>query len=296
MVAGLIRTMRPHQWVKNLFVLAPLVFAKELFAWHMVLRSVIGFASFSLLASAVYILNDLMDVEADRAHPVKKSRPIASGAVSEDMAKGAFVSLVIGSLAAAFFLNLQFFVCVTAYLVLNLLYSVRLKRIAYVDMLCIALGFELRVLSGTFAAQVPASTYLLVVTFLLASFLGMGKRMHELSQSEGAHKQRASLKSYDKKTLTILLYVTAFATTGTYAAYTFDPVTRASFHTAYLPITTLFTLFGVLRFLHLVRGRPHAESPTEEMLRDKPFLLNLLLWAITIFIIIYVANSPLREG
>ncbi|MBK8171308.1 MAG: hypothetical protein IPK60_13310 [Sandaracinaceae bacterium] len=193
-------------------------------------------------------------------------------------------------------MNLQFFVCATAYLVLNLLYSVRLKRIAYVDMLCIALGFELRVLSGSFAAQVPASTYLLVVTFLLAAFLGMGKRMHELSQSEEAHLQRASLKAYDKRTLTILLYVAAFATTGTYAAYTFDPSTRAAFHTAYLPLTTLFTLFGVLRFLHLVRGRPHAESPTEEMLRDKPFLLNLALWALTIFVIIYVAHSPLRAA
>lgn len=288
--------MRPHQWVKNLFVLAPLVFAKELFDRPMVLRSLVGFASFSMLASAVYILNDLMDLEADRQHPVKKERPIASGAVSEDAAKGAFVLLVLLALGTGYLLNLQFFVAVTAYLVLNLLYSVRLKHIAYVDVLCIALGFELRVLSGSYAARVPASFYLLVVTFLLASFLGMGKRMHELSQSEGSHKQRSSLKAYDKRTLTLLLYVAALATTTTYAAYTLDPTTREAFHTPYLPATIPFALLGVLRFLHLVRGRPHAESPTEEMLRDKWFLLILGLWAVTVFVIIYVANSAISGG
>lgn len=287
MLSGLLRTMRPHQWVKNLFVLAPLLFAKELFDAPMLLRSLAAFLAFCMAAGTVYILNDLVDVDADRLHPLKRHRPIASGLVPIPVAKRAAGGLVVTALGGAVLLEPLFAACTAAYLVLNLLYSLRLKRIAYVDVLCIAGGFELRVLGGAFAAEVPASAYLLIVTFLLAAFLGLGKRMHELTQGEQGRKQRASLRAYRKGPLTALLYTFAAGTVGTYAVYTLDPNTRAFFGTNYLVFTTAFTLFGVLRFLALVRHRPHAESPTEEMLRDTPFLANIGMWTVAVFVLIY---------
>lgn len=289
MLLGLIKAMRPHQWVKNLFVLAPLIFAKELFDPQMAMRTGLAFLFYSLLASSVYLMNDLADVEADRAHPVKRGRPIASGRVPVNAARAAAAVLVVTALGGGFLLINPLFVAAAAsYFVLNIGYTLGLKKIAYVDVLCIALGFELRVLAGSFAAQVPPSTYLLVVTFLLALFLGLGKRMHELMQGKAdAAKQRKALEGYAEKPLTVLLFLTACATIAIYAIYTLDPGTRAAFGTNYLVGSSIFTIFGVVRFFQLVRGAAHAESPTEEMLKDRPFLLNLVCWAAAIMVLIY---------
>lgn len=291
MLAGLLRTMRPHQWVKNLFVLAPLVFARELFDRPAALRALAGFALFCLLAGSVYVLNDLVDVEADRAHPVKRNRPIASGAITEGQARAALAVLVLAWLGFGLALGPSFFGTVVAYFVLQIAYSFRLKKVAYVDVLCIALGFELRVLAGSFAAQVPASTYLLVVMFLLAAFLGLGKRAHELAalaaRSGAPGQTRAALRAYDLRLLTPLLYVTGAATVATYVVYTLDPHTVEQLGTRYLPLSAICTFFGVARFVHLVRRKADAESPTDAMLRDLPFLGNLGLWAAAVVAIVY---------
>lgn len=284
---GLLRSMRPHQWVKNLFVLAPLVFAQELGNTERLLRSLAAFALFCLASSTVYLLNDLTDADADRAHPVKRSRPIASGVVSRELAQRVIALFAAGSVGGAFVLSTGFGAAILGYLVLNIAYSSRLKRMAYVDVFCIAIGFELRVLGGALAAGVPPSGYLLVVTLLLALFLGFGKRMHELVQGEKAHEQRSVLRSYDSKKLAWLLRVTSTLTVLTYAVYTLDAHTRAMFRTDYLVVTTVFTAFGVARFLKLVRTHAEAESPTEQMLRDAPFLLNLGLWVATVLVLIY---------
>ena len=281
--------MRPHQWVKNLFVLVPLVFAKELLHPATVVRALVAFAAFCLGASAVYVLNDLIDVEADRAHPVKRSRPIASGAVSVSAAKGLFAGLVLTALAAALAVSPAVAGVVAAYLALNVAYTFGLKRVAYLDVLCIALGFLLRVAAGTVAVRVHASQYLLVVTFVLACFLGFGKRMHELRQGANASKQRAVLARYDERVLAICLHVTGAATVVLYVLYTLDRHTQQLFGTRWLVLTTGFTVFGVYRFLRLVRYHAEAESPTEEMLRDKPFLANLALWGIAVVAIIYAS-------
>lgn len=280
--------MRPHQWVKNLFVIAPLVFAKQLFDVPTALRTLAAFVLFCLASSTVYYLNDLADVEADRAHPVKRKRPIASGVVPVGLARNVALGMALTAVAGGFLLGLSFLAAVVIYLVLNLAYSARLKRVPYVDVLVIAAGFELRVLGGAYAAQVPASTYLLVVTFLLATFLGFGKRSHELSQAGERTEQRKVLQSYHPTTLLVLLYATALATVLAYVLYTLDPNTSAFFGTRFLVATAPFTLFGVLRFLHLVRHRPEAESPTDEMLRDWPFLLNLAFWAGAVTLVIYL--------
>jgi len=288
-ILGLIRTMRPHQWVKNLFVLAPLVFAKELGTLAPALRTAAAFGLFCLASSAVYILNDLADMEADRAHPVKRQRPLASGQVPTGVARGVGLFLAGSVLAGSALLGPWVFVSIGGYLALNLAYTFGLKRVAYLDVLSITAGFELRVLTGTFAAQVPPTVYLLVVTFLLATFLGFGKRLHELVPGEGATRQRSALAGYDRKTLLTLLYVTGLATVVTYVVYTLDPANRTAFGTDYLLLSAPMPLFGVLRFLHLVRTHPDVESPTEEMLRDKPFLANLALWAVVVLALIYWA-------
>ena len=291
MLAGLLRTMRPHQWVKNGFVLAPLVFAQELDHVEATLRSGLALVFFCLVSSAVYVLNDLADVEVDRAHPLKRHRPIASGRVTVGAARATAIVLSVGSLGGAMLLDWRFAAVLTGYLALNLLYSFRLKRIAYVDVLCIATGFELRVVGGAFAAEVPPSTYLLVVTGLLALYLALGKRAHELAQGERSRSQRRSLGAYSQPLVDVLLWLTGVATVVTYVVYTLDPHTRATFGTNLLWVTTVMPAFGVFRFMRLVKSDLEKESPTEAMLKDWPFLLNLFVWVAAVLLLLYVGRS-----
>lgn len=285
-VRGMIREMRPHQWVKNLFVLAPVVFAKELNDPRLIVKALGAFSVFCLLAGAVYTLNDLVDAPADRVHPVKRFRPIASGRVPVAVAKVMVVVLVLAALGGAAFGPLAFFLVALGYFVQNVAYSFALKRIAYLDVGFIALGFVLRVLAGGYATHTPISGYMIASTALLALFLGFGKRRHELA-SANAGKQRAALEAYSPRTLTIALGITGVATVGTYLAYTIDANTQAFFKTAWLPLSTIHALFGVLRFLQLVVSRPKSESPTQEMLRDVPFVLNFVVWVIVVIALLY---------
>jgi 4-hydroxybenzoate polyprenyltransferase len=303
---GLVQTLRPHQWVKNLFVLAPMVFHKDVFL-HMpdgpagagstpfLNLAVTGAALaatgvFCLLAGAVYTINDLVDVEADRIHPVKRERPIARGDVSEGVAKAMAAALVALSIAVAFSLSKWFALVALVYFVENIAYSFKLKKVAFLDVGLIAFGFVLRVLGGGYAEDVHVSGYLLACTALLALYLGFGKRRHELAL-ENAGKQRAALEAYSASSLNVALAVTGTATAATYIAYTIDSTTRAYFNSDYLWLTAPFTVFGILRFMRLVNGRSgrgvKAESPTQEMLRDVPFVLNLLSWVLVVLAIIY---------
>jgi decaprenyl-phosphate phosphoribosyltransferase len=300
MPRGLVKTLRPHQWVKNLFVLAPMFFAKDLVSSNaqgtptlrldVPVLGIAGTAVFCLLAGAVYTINDLVDVEADRVHPVKRFRPIASGAVPENLARAMAIGLVALSLGMAVLLDKWFALVALAYFVENLLYSFKLKKVAFLDVGLIALGFVLRVVAGGFATHTRVSGYMLACTALLALFLGFGKRRHELA-GEHAGKQRAALKAYSAGALNVALALTGAATAVTYVAYTLDADTQAFFHTKYLWLTAPFTVAGIIRFLMLVSGRAgrglRAESPTQEMLRDVPFVLNLVLWVIVVAALVY---------
>lgn len=287
--------MRPHQWVKNLPVLAPLVFALELFDLGSALRALAGFAIFCVLVGAVYVLNDLADVEADRLHPVKKNRPIASGRITVAEARIACAVLAAIALGGSLALGLAFLGAALGYFLLNVAYSFKLKNIAYVDVLCIAGGFELRVLAGSFAAEVPPSAYLLICMALAAVFLGLGKRAHELAamqeraSSGGAKKNetRSALGGYDPRVLTPLLYACGIATLVTYIVYTLDPHTIMAFGTHWLSVSAIFVAIGLFRFVHLVRRHASAESPTDAMLRDSPFLASLAGWAVSVVLILY---------
>jgi 4-hydroxybenzoate polyprenyltransferase len=298
-IAGLVRTLRPHQWVKNLFVLAPMFFHKSVFlstpvgpALNLTVtgRAIAATAVFCLLAGAVYTINDLADVEADRVHPVKRGRPIASGEVPESLAKMMAVSLVVFSLGMAFLLNVSFGIVAVVYFGENLAYTFKLKKVAYLDVALIAFGFVLRVLAGGLATDVRPSVYMLACTALLALFLGFGKRRHELA-GDNAGKQRSALEAYTPGALNVALALTGGATVVTYVAYTLDPDTQAFFNSHYLWVTAPFTVFGILRFLYLVSGRGgrglKSESPTQEMLRDVPFVLNLFSWVAAVVAIVY---------
>jgi decaprenyl-phosphate phosphoribosyltransferase len=298
-VRALVKTLRPHQWVKNVFVLAPIVFHKDVFlhtpvgpALNLTVtgRALAATAVFCLLAGAVYTINDLVDVEADRVHPIKRERPIASGQVPEGLARTMAIALVIASLTIGYFLAPLFALVSLVYFLENLAYSFKLKKVAFVDVGLISFGFVLRVLAGGIATDVHVSGYMLACTALLALFLGFGKRRHELAL-ENAGKQRAALEAYTARSLTVALAATGSATLLTYVAYTLDPATRAAFNSNYLWLTVPFAAFGVLRFLLLVSGRKgrglRAESPTQEMLRDVPFVLNLVIYAIVVMAIVY---------
>ncbi len=284
---ALIEACRPRQWVKNLFVAAPLVFAKRLTDPRPSLRALAAVAVFCAVSSAVYLWNDLVDVEKDRVHPHKKNRPIAAGRLSTSMARIAAATLAAGSLALAWLLDWRFACCVLAYLANNVAYSLWVKRVVYLDVLSIAFGFLVRVAAGAFAIDVEASGYLFLCTGLLATYLGFGKRAHELAVAgERAGEQRAVLRAYRPGVLRAALYVTAAATFVSYVLYTRAEHTVRFFGTTHMLWTAPFAAFGLIRFFVLVLT-PKGESPTEEILKDAPFMLNLLTWAAAITLIIY---------
>jgi decaprenyl-phosphate phosphoribosyltransferase len=288
-IRGVIRTVRPHQWVKNVFVLAPIVFAKEMFSPFVVTRAASAFAVFCLLAGAVYAMNDIADRDADRVHPVKRKRPIASGLVPLSWAYALSATLVAVSLGWSLSLGLSFAVVALVYFGQNVWYSFQLKHVAYLDVSCIAAGFVLRVMGGGYATHIQISNYLLACTALLALFLGFGKRRHELASAEvnAAAAQRASLEAYTRRGLDVALVVTALATVGAYLAYTLDSHTREFFHSDRLWLSTGFVVLAMLRYLHIVRNRPLAESPTQEILSDGFFVGIVLGWVVLVFWLVY---------
>jgi len=288
---ALLKSLRPHQWVKNLFVAAALVFSRHLTDAAYLSRTAIAVLAFCLLSGAVYTFNDVRDVDGDRVHPTKKHRPIASGALSERTALIAAALLAAGALATCYFaLSPKTALYASLYLVQNIAYSVRLKHIAFVDVAIIAAGFLLRVLAGAAAIAVPASAWLLVCTALLATFLGLGKRAHELAWAErtgASGATRAALAGYSIPVVRAAMFLLGIATVGAYIMYTVSPHTIAFFGTSYLPYSSPFVALGIVRFMQLALWYPKDDPPTEAMLRDPYFLVNLIAATATVLYIIY---------
>ncbi|CAB3394574.1 MULTISPECIES: decaprenyl-phosphate phosphoribosyltransferase [Kyrpidia] len=277
--------MRPRQWMKNVFVLAPVFFAGKIGNWGSLWATVAATVAFCLMSSAVYVVNDFMDMDRDRAHPKKKHRPLASGRVSPGPA-------VV--LAAALFVVAEWLGWVAdtgagvptvllIYGLMNLLYSTVLKHYAIVDVLIIAFGFVLRVVAGAFAAEVPPSPWLLLTTFLLASVLGLCKRRAELAALEDqAAVHRANLGVYTVDLLNQLISISTAATIMTYAMYTFSGPQgpRAM-------VTVPFVMYGLFRYLYLVNQKNEGENPDQIVVRDTPFVINGLLWVGASFAVVY---------
>lgn len=291
----LIETSRPRQWIKNFFVIAPLVFAKHMVEGRVeaYIYALIAFIVFILLSGGVYIFNDIMDMDRDREHPTKKNRPIASGRLPMPIAVGGGLIGLAAALGMAIYLNRVFFLLALSYLVLNIAYSLWLKHIAYLDVLTISVGFLLRILAGSFAIGLTLqgiSYFLVACTFLLAFFLGLGKRRHELvlMEATGGNRLRPVLKYYQKHHIDLLLKIVLGLTMAVYTFYTVAPRTRQYFGTMNLVFTVPFVVFGLLRFYSILRHAKGAESPTDTMVKDWPFMLNLVLWLATVVVVLYV--------
>jgi decaprenyl-phosphate phosphoribosyltransferase len=289
---AVIRTLRPHQWVKNLFVAAPLVFAKHLVDGGYLWRTGIAVAAFCALSGAVYALNDVLDAEADRSHPTKRHRPIAAGELGERSAVVLAVLLAVTGLAACFALSWKTGAWAAGYLAMNAAYSFKLKHVAFVDVALIASGFMARVAAGGAAIAVAPSRWLLVCTGLLATFLALGKRAHELAlatrDGRDAAATRAALAGYRVSWVRAGMAVLGAATAAAYVLYTIDPHTVAFFRTRDLPWSAPFCVVGLARFAWLaLRPGSGGDSPTDAMLRDAVFLVNLMAWAVVILVIVY---------
>jgi decaprenyl-phosphate phosphoribosyltransferase len=290
LVRALVRTARPRQWVKNVFVGAPLVFSRHLGEPAYAAHAGIAMLAFCALSSAVYAFNDVHDVEADRHHPTKRHRPLAAGELSETAALVYAATLAGCALLGCFALSWQLAGLAALYLVQNLAYSLGLKRIAFLDVGLIATGFLLRVLAGAAAIPVPASRWLLLCTALLASFLGLGKRGQELvwARRTGANLTRPALAGYRLEVVRIAMVALAAVTCSAFVAYTLNRHTIAFFGTGQLIYVAPFVLLGVVRFLVLSLWRESDESPTDAMLRDRWFLLDLVAATATTLYVIYL--------
>ncbi len=292
---GLIVELRPRQWTKNLVLFAGLVFSKNAADPALAVRSVLAFICFCLASGAIYIINDIADREADRLHPVKRHRPIASGALAPGAAAAWAVVLIAGTTVLAYFLGQAFFIVFLVFVVLNLLYSFRLKQVVGLDVLSIAVGFVLRAIAGVnvlveVEPDIELSPWLLVCTLFLALFLGLGKRRAELAQlDQDARRHRKSLANYSIGLLNQMIAMVSAATVISYSIYTIAPGTVQKFHTENLVYTIPFVVYGLLRYLYLVFEKEGGGSPSEVLLTDAPLLVTVLLWVLVATGVLYLS-------
>ncbi len=276
----LVTAARPKQWVKNLFVFAAPVFSVRFVEPEILLRSLLAFLALSCAASGVYLINDIVDREADRQHPAKRKRPLAAGRLT--VGQCALEAVVLWGVAAVLLFLLgtpAAILVVVAYVVLNLAYSLYFKHKVVIDVLLLALGFVLRVLLGGVANRIEVSPWLMLCTFLLAMFLGFSKRRHELLVLEdNAHMHRRILSEYEPYFLDQMIAVTTASTFLSYCLYTILTPTFS-----YMEATIPFVAYGILRYLYLVHRRAQGGDPTEVVLSDRGLILNLLLWVVLVF-------------
>jgi 4-hydroxybenzoate polyprenyltransferase len=294
-LAAFVKSLRPYQWVKNGLVLAGVLFAGRLTDPRALFLAFEGLVAFSLLSGAVYLINDLHDLAADRLHPKKRLRPLASGKLSPGMARAGLAVVLLAAGLLAWDLGPRFAATAAGYLALNLAYSLGLKHVVLVDVLAIALGFVLRAIAGVallvpLVPDVELSPWLLVCTFFLALFLACGKRRQELLQQDGtqAADRRRVLLAYNAPFLDTLVAVSAATTLVAYAIYTIWPATVAKFHTTGLLWTIPFVTYGIFRYLWLTRMQDEGEDPSHAIIADRPLLIAIALWAVLVAIVLYV--------
>ncbi|QUW03989.1 decaprenyl-phosphate phosphoribosyltransferase [Chloracidobacterium validum] len=285
---ALLKAMRPQQWTKNVLLFPALLFSQNLFRWRETLLVCAACGVFCLLSSGVYLLNDLLDIESDRAHPSKRHRPLASGTLPIPVGIVACIMLSVGSLAAAFWLSTPFAWTAVTYFLLQVAYTVRLKHLVILDVGCIAAGFVLRAVAGGQVIAVTVSSWLLICAMLLSLFLALGKRRHELLLlEEGATAHRRILGEYTLELLDQMISIVTAATVVCYTFYTVAPETVAKFGTTKLVLTVPFVLYGIFRYLYLIHRRQLGGSPEKALLNDGASLVNLALYGLTAVIILY---------
>jgi 4-hydroxybenzoate polyprenyltransferase len=287
-LAALWLALRPQQWVKNLLVVAPLLFSENLFNASAFARSAAAFFLFCAASSAGYLINDLRDLERDRLHPFKRRRPLASGRLAPRAALFAALLLLVASLAGSFALSRAFGLVLSLYLLVSLSYTFLLKHLVILDVFAAASGFVLRAVGGALVIQVELSSWLLVCTTLLSLFLGFSKRRYELlllKEQAGSHRQ--VLEEYNPRFLDMMIGIVSASTVTSYTLYTVSEETIQRFRTRSLLFTLPFVLYGIFRYLYLVYHKERGGDPIETAFADPAMLVNLLLWASAVVAILY---------
>jgi 4-hydroxybenzoate polyprenyltransferase len=287
MVIEIFKSLRPQQWIKNLFIFAPLIFSQNIFNRPLLLKTFEAFVAFCLISSAHYIFNDLRDLEEDRRHPVKSQRPLASGRLKKGPAVVALLAIGAAGLALAAAIDVPFLIIATVYLVLQTVYSLWLKHVVILDIFVVAAGFLIRVVAGGLAIKVEISSWLLICTTLLALFLAMGKRRYELVLlDKDAASHRPILKEYNTYLLDQMISVVTASTLVAYCLYTISAETVAKFGTRSLIFTVPFVLYGIFRYLYLIHQRAEGGTPEALIIHDKPLLVDIFLWVVTAALIL----------
>jgi 4-hydroxybenzoate polyprenyltransferase len=289
MLSSYLRLLRPHQWVKNGFVLAPLIFAGKLLHIPSLILEISAFAVFCLASSGVYAFNDIFDREQDRNHPTKKSRPVAAGEISVPAAAALGTALVAAGILGGVIIGKGFLLWLGFYLLLQFGYNIAFRNIVILDILAIALGFVIRAVAGSHAIAVIISPWLILCSLLIALFLGFAKRRQEIVlMGVAAKEHRSILRQYTVPLLDQLIGIVTAATIVSYAIYTLTPEVTQRLGSRYMILTLPFVLYGIFRYLYLVHVLEKGGSPTRDLLTDTPLLLSIGLWTLTSVALIYL--------
>jgi 4-hydroxybenzoate polyprenyltransferase len=288
--------LRPKDWAKNLFLFIPLFFSGDFFHWDLYPKLILGFIAFSLVASSIYIINDYRDIEDDKKHPEKKSRPLASGKVSKPAALIICVLLLLTGFSIAFFIRDKFLFVLGIYFILNLAYSFGLKTIPILDIIIVAIGFVLRIKIGAVIAMIGLTEWLNIMVFLLALFMAIGKRRDDvlLKLSSGTD-MRKSIKGYNLEFLNVVLALVCAVIVVAYFMYTMSPDVIRRMGTYRLYYTCLFVLAGILRYLQIIFVHSAAGSPTRILYKDRFIQISILLWITSFYLIIYMKDVTLFQ-
>ncbi len=282
-----LRLLRPEQWIKNVFVFAGLIFSREFYSLEKVVITVLGFVLFSLLSSAGYIINDILDYKADQNIPTKKNRPIASGKIKRIHAGMLSALLIIITIYFSYQVSYGFFIVVVIYIVLSILYSILFKYLVILDVLIVAIGYVLRSVSGALLINVEISSWLILCTFLLALFIILSKRKAEIIlPGIEVERHRKVLLHYSVGLLNHMITITVAACIVSYCIYTLSPDTISKFHTRNLIFTIPFVIYGMFRYLYVIEKKSGADMPNRALISDIPILIDLLLWCIICILIL----------
>jgi 4-hydroxybenzoate polyprenyltransferase len=288
-ILAIIKSLRVQQWIKNFFVFAPLIFSQNVFNLPLLIKTVLAFVLFCILSGAAYLLNDIQDLDEDKLHPKKSKRPLASGKLEKKHAFFASLLLVLLGLTGAYFLNINFFIVLLVYFILQIAYSNWLKHVVIIDVFLIATGYFLRVIAGGLAISVQISPWLFICSILIALFLALSKRRHELVLlAKNAEIHRPILKEYTPQLLDQMIAVVTASTVVSYCLYTVSSETVEKFGTMNLLFTVPFVLYGIFRYLYLVHQKDEGGSPEALIIKDKPLLVDLFLWIVTAMLILYI--------
>jgi len=292
----LLKSFRAHHWIKNLFLFIPIFFAGEIFNFSKLIDVIVGVIAFCLIASGVYIFNDLFDLKFDRKHPEKSKRPLASGNLSKSTAIAGFITIVAMGLILAYLLEIKFFIMLCIYFAINIAYSIALKNVSILDVGLIAIGFVLRIKAGGALAAIYVTEWLNIMVFLLALFMAMGKRRDDLIiKSSRGTDIRSSINGYNLQFLTTSMTVILSITLVSYLMYMMSPATLIKFGTHRLYYTFLFLMGGVLRYLQIIYLDKKSGSPTLILYKDRFIQVCILLWVISYTFIIYFPDFSILK-